>query len=131
MGAYIAGRLFATLIVMAVVGVIVFLLLHLAPGSPAAIIAGDNATPAQIVMINHQLGLDRPLPVQFGLWAFAILRGQFGTSIFSGTPVMTLIQQRLPATISLTIITIIFAASVAVVAGLLAAWRVGGCWTAY
>ena len=75
MGAYIARRLFSTLVVMAMVGVIVFLLLHLAPGSPAAIIAGDNATPAQIVMINHQLGLDRPLPVQFGLWACASCAG--------------------------------------------------------
>ncbi len=70
MGSYIAGRLGATLIVMAVVGIIVFFLLHLAPGNPAAIIAGDNATPAQIEMINRQLGLDQPLPVQFGLWAW-------------------------------------------------------------
>jgi len=126
MGAYIAGRLFATLIVMAVVGVIVFLLLHLAPGSPAAILAGDNVTPAQIAQINHELGLDRPLPVQFGLWAGNVLRGRFGTSIFSGAPVMELIRERMPATISLTLITIVFAASLAVSAGLLAAWRAGG-----
>jgi peptide/nickel transport system permease protein len=125
-GAYIAGRLFSTLIVMAIVGLIVFLLLHLAPGSPAAIIAGDNATPAQIALINHELGLDRPLPVQFGIWAWSIVRGQFGTSIFSGVPVMELIKQRLPATVSLTFITMAFAATLAVTAGVLAAWRAGG-----
>ena len=126
MGAYIARRLGSTLVVMAIVGLIVFLLLHLAPGSPAAIIAGDNATPAQIDAINHQLGLDRPLPVQFVIWAWAVLRGQFGTSIFSGAPVMDLVMQRLPATVSLTLVTVVFAATVAVTAGVFAAWRAGG-----
>jgi peptide/nickel transport system permease protein len=125
-GVYVAGRVLATFLVMAIVGVIVFLLLHLAPGSPAAIIAGDNATPAQIDMINHELGLDQPLPVQFAIWAWSILRGRFGTSIFSGVPVMQLIIQRLPATVSLTVITIVFAATVAVIAGVFAAWRAGG-----
>jgi peptide/nickel transport system permease protein len=123
---YVGGRLASTLLVMTVVGVIVFLLLHLAPGSPAAIIAGDNATPAQIADINHQLGLDRPLPVQFGYWAWNVLRGNFGTSIFSGAPVMQLVEQRLPATISLTFVTILFAATTAVIAGVFAAWRAGG-----
>jgi peptide/nickel transport system permease protein len=125
-GVYVAGRVLATFLVMAIVGVIVFLLLHLAPGSPAAIIAGDNATPAQIDMINHELGLDQPLPVQFAIWAWSILRGRFGTSIFSGVPVMQLIIQRLPATVSLTVITILFAATVAMIAGVFAAWRAGG-----
>ena len=126
MGAYIGRRLLATLVVMAIVGLIVFLLLHLAPGSPAAIIAGDNATPAQIALINRQLGLDRPLPVQFGVWAWDVLRGRFGTSIFSGVPVMDLVVQRVPATVSLSLVTIVFAATLAVTGGVLAAWRVGG-----
>ena len=126
MGVYIAGRLASTFVVMAIVGLIVFLLLHLAPGSPAAIIAGDNATPAQITAINHQLGLDRPLPVQFLVWAEQVLRGNFGTSIFSGEPVMRLILQRLPATLSLSLVTIAFAGTIAVIGGVLAAWRAGG-----
>jgi len=126
MGGYIARRLLSTLVVMAIVGIIVFLLVHLAPGSPAAIIAGDNATPAQIELINRQLGLDRPLPVQFGIWAWSILRGHFGTSIFSGAPVMQLVMERLPATISLSLVTIVFAATLAVAAGVFAAWRAGG-----
>jgi peptide/nickel transport system permease protein len=126
MGAYIARRLLSTLIVVAIVGAIVFLLLHLAPGSPAAIIAGDNATPAQVEQINRQLGLDRPLPVQFAIWAWNVLRGHFGTSIFSDVPVIELVKERLPATVSLTVVTIVFAATLAVVAGVLAAWRAGG-----
>jgi peptide/nickel transport system permease protein len=126
MGGYIARRLLSTLIVVAIVGAIVFLLLHLAPGSPAAIIAGDNATPAQVELINRQLGLDRPLPVQFAIWAWNLARGHFGTSIFSGVPVIELVKERLPATVSLTVVTIVFAATLAVVAGVLAAWRAGG-----
>lgn len=126
MGAYIARRLAALLLVMAVVGVFIFLLLHIAPGDPAAVIAGDNATPAQIAAIRHQLGLDLPLPVQFARWSWGLLHGNFGISIFSQTPVLTLIEQRLPATISLTLLTISFAAVLAVGAGVLAAWRAGG-----
>lgn len=126
MATYIARRLIALLLVMAVVGVFIFLLLHIAPGDPAAVIAGDNATPAQIAAIRHQLGLDQPLPVQFGRWVWHLLHGNFGISIFSQTPVLTLIEQRLPATLSLTLLTISFAAVTAVGAGVLAAWRAGG-----
>jgi peptide/nickel transport system permease protein len=126
MGVYIARRLAATLLVMALVGVFIFLLLHIAPGDPAAVIAGDNATPAQIADIRHQLGLDLPLPIQFGRWAWKLLHGNFGVSIFSQAPVLTLIEQRLPATISLTALTMGFAALTAVGAGVLAAWRAGG-----
>jgi peptide/nickel transport system permease protein len=126
MGAYTARRLLSTLLVMALVGVFIFLLLHLAPGDPAAIIAGDNASPAQIIMIRHQLGLDAPLPVQFVRWVWRIAHGDFGISIFSEAPVMELIRQRLPATIALTSTTIVFAAVLAVGAGVLAAWRAGG-----
>jgi peptide/nickel transport system permease protein len=126
MGVYIARRLAATLLVMALVGVFIFLLLHIAPGDPAAVIAGDNATPQQIADIRHQLGLDLPMPIQFGRWVWELLHGNFGISIFSQAPVLTLIEQRLPATISLTLLTMGFAAVLAVGAGVLAAWRAGG-----
>lgn len=126
MGVYIARRLAATLLVMALVGVFIFLLLHIAPGDPAAVIAGDNATPQQIADIRHQLGLDLPVPVQFGRWVWQLLHGNFGISIFSQAPVLTLIEQRLPATVSLTLLTMGFAAVLAVGAGVLAAWRAGG-----
>ena len=127
MGAYIARRLLSTLLVMALVGVFVFLLLHLAPGDPASIIAGDNASPAQIAKIRHQLGLDAPLVVQFARWVWQLLHGDFGISIFSEAPVMELIRQRLPSRrCALTSTTISFAAVLAVGAGVLAAWRAGG-----
>lgn len=126
MAAYIARRLAALVVVMAVVGVFIFLLLHIAPGDPAAVIAGDNATAAQIAQIRHQLGLDLPLPVQFARWSWGLLHGNFGISIFSQTPVLTLIEQRLPATLWLTLLTISFAATLAVAAGVVAAWRAGG-----
>ncbi len=126
MGVYIARRLAATLLVMALVGIFIFLLLHIAPGDPAAVIAGDNATAQQVADIRHQLGLDLPLPVQFGRWVWQLLHGNFGISIFSQAPVLTLIEQRLPATVSLTLLTMGFAAAIAVGAGVLAAWRAGG-----
>lgn len=126
MAAYVARRLLGTVIVMALVGVFVFLLLHIAPGNPAAIIAGDNATPAQIAAISRELGLAEPLPVQFGRWGWHILEGNFGISIFSGVPVLTLIGQRLPATLELTALTVVFAVVIAIAAGVVAAWRAGG-----
>ena len=126
MAAYIVRRLLSTILVMVLVGIFVFLLLHIAPGDPAAIIAGDNATPAAIADIRHELGLSDPLTVQFARWFWHLLHGNFGISIFSDTPVITLIGQRLPATLSLTALTIGFAVILAVAAGVVAAWKAGG-----
>jgi peptide/nickel transport system permease protein len=123
--AYVARRLASLVVVMALVGVCVFLLLHLAPGDPAAIIAGDNATPEQIAGIRARLGLNEALPVQFMRWSMAVLSGDLGVSIFSNTPVTTLIGQRLEPTLSLTLATLAFAVPVALVLGVLAAWRAG------
>lgn len=126
MAAYLLRRIFSTIAVMAVVGIIVFLLLRLAPGDPAAIIAGDTATPEMIADIREQLGLNDPLPVQFVHWALSILGGDFGTSIFTGLPVLKLISQRLESTLSLSILTIILSVTIGVSFGILAAWRAGG-----
>jgi len=89
--AYIVRRLLATIPVMAVVAVFVFALLHLSPGDPAAIIAGDNATSVDIARIHAQLGLDRPIYVQFATWAWGLVHGDMGISIFTNLPVMKLI----------------------------------------
>jgi peptide/nickel transport system permease protein len=124
--AYIVRRIASTLAVMAVVGLFVFLLLHLAPGDPAALIAGDNATAANIAAIRARLGLSEPLPVQFAHWAWALLHGNLGVSMFSERPVLTLIEQRLSPTVSLTVVTLLFSVATAVVAGIVAAWRAGG-----
>jgi len=125
MGAFIIRRLLSTLLVMGLVGVFIFLLLHLSPGDPAAIIAGDNATPAQIEAIRTSLGLNDPLHVQFGRWAVRVLNGDLGISIFSNVPVATLIAQRVWPTISLAFTTIVLAVSLALAAGVLAAWKAG------
>jgi peptide/nickel transport system permease protein len=123
--AYIIRRLGSTLIVMSIVGIFVFLLLHLSPGDPAAIIAGDNATPDQIDAIRRQLGLEDPLPVQFVRWAGAVLTGDLGVSIFSGEPVLRLIGQRAEPTASLAFTTLLVAVTLAVTLGVVAAWKVG------
>lgn len=113
----------ATIPVMGVVAVIVFLLLHLAPGDPATLIAGDFATAEDIARIGKQLGLDRPLPVQFVAWVGQVLQGELGTSIFSQLPVSRLIRQRLEPTLVLSVTTLVIAVALAVPIGVLAAWR--------
>ena len=123
MRTYLVRRILATIPVMGVVAVIVFLLLHLAPGDPATLIAGDFATAEDIARIGKQLGLDRPLPVQFVGWVGQILQGELGTSIFSQLPVSRLIRQRLEPTLVLSMTTLIIAVILAVPVGVLAAWR--------
>lgn len=126
MGAYILRRLVSAIAVMAMVGIFVFLLLRLAPGDPAAMIAGREATAEVIAGIREQLGLNDPMPVQFMRWVRDMLGGDFGTSIFAGRPVLDLISQRLEATVSLSILTMILSVTVGVSFGILAAWRSGG-----
>src|SRR6516164_7165071 len=104
---YVARRLLATLPVLAVVAVVVFGILHLGPGDPAALIAGDQATPQQTAEIRGKLGLDRPLYQQFAAWVARLLRGDLGISIFSNQPVTHLLAQRLEPTLSLTVATTI------------------------
>jgi peptide/nickel transport system permease protein len=123
--AYIIRRLASTVLVMGIVAVFVFLLLHLSPGDPAAIIAGDNATAEQIAGIRQRLGLNDPLPIQFFRWVFAVLQGDLGISIFSNEPVAKLIGQRIEPTLSLALSTLFVAVTLAVTFGVLAAWKVG------
>ncbi|HEX4892198.1 MAG TPA: ABC transporter permease [Hyphomicrobiaceae bacterium] len=119
--AYILRRLLSTLPVMGVVAIFVFFLLRLAPGDPAAIIAGDDASPEHIASLRAKLGLDRPVLEQFGLWLLGLLQGDFGTSIFSNMPVTRLISQRLEPTLALTVSTLLVAVLLAVPLGVLAA----------
>ena len=116
----------ATIPVLGVVAVLVFLLLRLTPGDPAAILAGDAATGEQIAQIRAQLGLDRPLVVQFGIWIGKLLSGDLGQSFYFRIDVATLIGQRLEPTFALATLTILIAVAVAVPLGTLAAWRFGG-----
>src|SRR6478736_3460962 len=102
---YLLRRLAATLPVMAVVAVVVFLLIHLSPGDPAALIAGDLATADDIAKLRVALGLDQPLWQQFILWLGRILTGDLGTSIFTNVPVTELLSQRLEPTLSIAFLT--------------------------
>jgi len=122
---FIVHRLLSTVVVMAIVAVCIFLLLHLSPGDPAAIIVGDNATQLQIDAVRKQLGLDDPLAVQFARWLVGILKGDLGVSIFSHEPVSKLIGQRIEPTVSLALTTLAFAVMIAISFGVLAAWKVG------
>jgi peptide/nickel transport system permease protein len=122
---YFLRRLAATLPVMAVVAVVVFLLIHLSPGDPAALIAGDLATTDDIAQLRLALGLDQPLWKQFVLWLGRILTGDLGTSIFTQVPVTKLLAQRLEPTLSVALLTMTLALALSVPLGTLAAHRAG------
>jgi peptide/nickel transport system permease protein len=125
MFAYVVRRVLATIPVMAVVALFVFSLLYIAPGDPAAVIAGDQATPADVERIRQSLGLDRPYLVRFGAWLYDIMRGDLGTSIFTNLPVSLMIAQRIEPTLSLMMVTLLLAVSIAVPMGVVAAWKQG------
>ena len=121
----ILRRLAATIPVMGVVAVAVFALLHLTPGDPAVIIAGDYATSDDIARIRTKLGLDKPFLTQVGIWLGQVVQGDLGTSIFSGLPVTRLIGQRAEVTIALTLYAMLLSVCLGVPLGIVAAWRQG------
>jgi peptide/nickel transport system permease protein len=122
---YILRRILSTLPVMGIVALFVFSLLYIAPGDPAAVIAGDQASPADVERIRQGLGLDRPFLIQFGSWVWHILHGDLGTSIFTNLPVSAMIAQRIEPTFSLMAITLVLTILVAVPLGVVAAWKAG------
>jgi len=123
---FLARRLLSTLPVLLIVSLLVFGMLRLTPGDPAAVLAGDAATTEQIAQIRTGLGLDRSIPEQFGIWFGHMLMGDLGQSFYYKTDVSSLIAQRLEPTLSLALVTITIAVLVAVPLGVLAAWRFGG-----
>ncbi|AZO79252.1 MULTISPECIES: ABC transporter permease [unclassified Bosea (in: a-proteobacteria)] len=123
--AYILKRLLATIPVMATVAVIVFMLLHLTPGDPAALIGGDLATPEDLRRIREQLGLERPIAEQFLGWLWQVLQGDLGTSLFNQMPVAQLIAQRIEPTLIIGLTIMTFAVIVAIPLGVIAAWKAG------
>ena len=125
MWVYIARRVAAVIPVLLVVALIVFLMLRLTPGDPAAVIGGDSATSADLAQIRQSLGLDRPIAAQFFIWIGNMLAGNFGESFFYKRPVSMLIADRIEPTIALTISTITLATLIAVPLGTLAAYRQG------
>ena len=125
MAGYILRRIAATIPVMLIVAVLVFLMLRLTPGDPAAVIAGDNANAEQVAAIRSRLGLDQPILAQFVIWFSHILHGDFGESFFFKKTVAELIVSRLEPTLALSLATIVIAVAVAVPLGVLAAYKQG------
>ncbi len=125
MVAYVLRRIGSTILVMVLVSLLVFLLLRLAPGDPAAVLAGDNASAEQIATLRRLLGLDDPLPVQFLSWLWAVAQGNLGASLYSAEPVTLLMSQRAEATLSLALATLTVAVPLAIVMGVTAAHRAG------
>ena len=123
--AHAVRRIAAAVPVMLLVALMVFSLLYLAPGDPAAIIAGDQATPAEIERIRISLGLDRPFLVRFIEWLAHLVRGDLGTSIFTNLPVTLMIGQRVEPTLVLLVMTLTFSVGIAVPLGTIAAWKQG------
>ena len=126
MKTYVVRRLIAIVPVMLVVATVTFVLVHLAPGDPASVIAGPYATAEDVAKLRHQLGIDRPLHVQLGRWYWRLLHGDLGTSIFLRRPVVEAILDRAEPTILLTAAAILVAVLVGVPAGIVAARRHGG-----
>jgi len=123
---FILSRLLSTIPVLLVVAVIVFVVLRLAPGDPAAVIAGSNATPEDILNIRQSLGLEQSMLKQFSIYMGNLLQGDFGYSFYLHKPVVSLIAQRFEPTVSIAVGTMVLAVLIAVPLGTLAAWRMGG-----
>jgi len=123
---YVFGRLAAAIPTLLIVSVFIFGLVHLAPGDPAVLIAGDNANPEQVAQIRERLHLDRALPVQFGIWFGHAMQFDLGASVYSGKPVTELIAQRIEPTFLLAGYTILLTVLIAVPLGTIAAWKANG-----
>lgn len=123
MGAYILRRLVEMIPVLFLVSLMVFSIIHLTPGDPALLILGEEVTPEKLTALRHQLGLDQPIPVQYGLWLSNVLRGDLGRSVRTQQPVLEAIVQRLPPTVELTLFATVISLSVAIPAGIISAAR--------
>lgn len=121
----IVKRLIATIPVLLVVAVVIFAALRLTPGDPAVIVAGEGATLQQIQQIHHDMGLDKPVLVQFAVWAGDMLKGDFGDSLISGLPVSTMIMNRAGPTIAITAYTVLLTLLISIPVGLISASRRG------
>ena len=125
MWSYLIRRILAVIPVLLVVLIIVFLMLRLTPGDPAANIAGDAATTEDIAKLRVELGLEEPLLVQFGIYAKNLLKGDFGESFYYKRPVINMIADGVQPTLSLALFTIVIASLIAVPLGTLAAYKQG------
>ena len=123
MATFVGRRILSLGGVLLVVGVIAFILIHAAPGDPAAFMLGPEATAEQVEQLRRLLGLDQPLFIQFLRWFGRALRGDLGESIFLGKPAVSVIGERLEPTLLLTTLAALISVVIGVPAGILAALR--------
>lgn len=121
MSAYILKRILAMVPVMFLVSLIVFLIIHLTPGDPAIVMLGEEANPQTLAALRHELGLDQPIIVQYGVWVAKVLSGDLGRSIRTNQPVTEAIAQRLPTTIELTLLAMLVSLCIAIPTGIISA----------
>lgn len=120
---YLLRRAGAVVPVLGVVSAVVFSLIHLTPGDPVRIMLREEADPATVATLRHQLGLDRPLPLQYLTWLGRAARGELGRSIRTNQPVVEAIRQRAPVTLTLALAALLVALTIGLPAGILAAFR--------
>ena len=123
MAQYIFRRLLNLLPVLLGITLLVFTLLHLIPGDPAVVILGERATPEQVAALRERLGLNQPLPLQYLIFLWNLIRLDFGTSIISGVTIAEEIKTRWPATFELSVAAMLIAIILGIPAGVLAAVR--------
>jgi peptide/nickel transport system permease protein len=123
---YLIKRLLLAIPTLLLVALIVFVLVRLIPGDPAQVMLGEGADPATIAAMHHEMGLDRPLPLQFLTWLSHIASGDFGTSIRTGEPVASLILSHFKVTATVVLLAMLLATLIAICGGLIAAWRQHG-----
>ncbi len=124
-GRFIARRLLLAIPVLLAMSLFVFLMIHLVPGDPVHTMLGFRATPENVATVRKALGLDQPLFSQYTAWMGGLLHGDLGQDFISHTPVSTLLAQRLPVTLELTILAMSLAVTVGVPLGVIAASRPG------
>ncbi len=125
MGRYILQRLAGMLAVMFTVVTIVFIIVRIAPGDPAAVMLGPDASAQDISQLRARLGIDQPLPIQYALFLGQLIRGDLGESIFLNRPVLSALADRAEPTFFLTLFAIAIASAIAIPIGILSAYRRG------
>lgn len=121
MWTFVARRIFWTIFLVLGASFLVFLTLHLAPGDPAHLIAGENAPPETIARIRERLGLNQPIHVQYGRYLVRVLHGDFGRSLHSDAPVANQLLVRIPVTVTLALYAMLVGLPIGLIAGIIAA----------
>jgi peptide/nickel transport system permease protein len=118
---YVIKRILYFIPTLLVVAFMVFFLIHLVPGDPAVAILGSDANPESVMKLRKEMGLDQPLPVEFAVWLGNVVRGDFGHSFRTRLPVMESIKERLPVTLTLTTLSLLFSLVFSLPLGIMAA----------